>query len=95
MDDYTFLNANDPAVLESLYQQFKNNPDQTDPQLRRFFEGFDFAVRDYASRPGEVSLATGKEFKVIRLIEDYRKRGHLFTKTNPVRKRRTYTPSLD
>ncbi|HPE43784.1 MAG TPA: thiamine pyrophosphate-dependent enzyme, partial [Bacteroidales bacterium] len=95
MDDYTFLNANDPAVLESLYQQFKNNPDQTDPQLRRFFEGFDFAVKDYTSRPGEVSLATGKEFKVIRLIEEYRKRGHLFTKTNPVRKRRTYTPSLD
>jgi 2-oxoglutarate dehydrogenase E1 component len=95
MDNYTFLNANDPAVLESLYQQFKNYPDQIDPQLRHFFEGFDFAVKDYKSRPGEASLTTGKEFKVISLIEDYRKRGHLFTKTNPVRKRRSYSPTLD
>jgi len=95
MDNYTFLNANDPAVLESLYQQFKNNPDQIDPQLRRFFEGFDFAVKEYKSRPREAKLATGKEFKVLNLIDDYRKRGHLFTKTNPVRKRRTYTPSLE
>jgi 2-oxoglutarate dehydrogenase E1 component len=36
-----------------------------------------------------------KEFKVIKLIEGYRSRGHLFTKTNPVRDRRIYLPSLD
>ena len=35
-----------------------------------------------------------KEFKVINLINGYRSRGHLFTKTNPVRARRTYTPTL-
>jgi len=28
------------------------------------------------------------------LIEGYRTRGHLFTKTNPVRDRRTYAPDL-
>lgn len=31
---------------------------------------------------------------MINLINGYRQRGHLFTKTNPVRTRRTYTPSL-
>lgn len=36
-----------------------------------------------------------KEFRVIRLIDGYRTRGHLFTKTNPVRARRTYEPTLD
>ncbi|HSI70718.1 MAG TPA: 2-oxoglutarate dehydrogenase E1 component [Gillisia sp.] len=36
-----------------------------------------------------------KEFRVIKLIEGYRKRGHLFTRTNPVRERRQYTPTLD
>ena len=35
-----------------------------------------------------------KEFKVINLINSYRHRGHLFTKTNPIRTRRTYTPDL-
>jgi 2-oxoglutarate dehydrogenase E1 component len=32
---------------------------------------------------------------VLQLIELYRNSGHLFTETNPVRKRRQYTPSLD
>src|SRR6056300_2118592 len=36
-----------------------------------------------------------KEFQVVKLINGYRSRGHLFTKTNPVRNRRTYTPTLD
>ncbi|MFD0932414.1 2-oxoglutarate dehydrogenase E1 component [Psychroflexus salinarum] len=36
-----------------------------------------------------------KEFQVVNLIDAYRHRGHLFTKTNPVRERRKYTPKLD
>jgi len=36
-----------------------------------------------------------KEFQVINLIDGYRHRGHLFTKTNPVRERRKYSPKLD
>ncbi|WP_419494744.1 2-oxoglutarate dehydrogenase E1 component [Chryseobacterium bernardetii] len=44
---------------------------------------------------GEVPEHIKKEFKVVNLIEAYRTRGHLFTKTNPVRERRHYTPTLD
>lgn len=36
-----------------------------------------------------------KEFKVLDLIHAYRTRGHLFTRTNPVRERRKYAPTLD
>ena len=32
---------------------------------------------------------------MINLIDGYRQRGHLFTKTNPVRERRKYSPTLD
>lgn len=35
-----------------------------------------------------------KEFQVVRLIDGYRTRGHLFTQTNPVRERRKYSPTL-
>ena len=42
-----------------------------------------------------VSNQLQKEFNVLNLIEAYRTRGHLFTKTNPVRERRTYTPTLE
>jgi len=43
----------------------------------------------------EVSGNVQKEFQVINLIDGYRHRGHLFTKTNPVRERRKYSPKLD
>ena len=36
-----------------------------------------------------------KEFQVIKLINGYRSRGHLFTQTNPVRERRKYEPTLN
>jgi 2-oxoglutarate dehydrogenase E1 component len=43
----------------------------------------------------KISEKLQKEFKVLKLIEGYRSRGHLFTKTNPVRERRTFSPNLD
>ncbi|HMI08063.1 MAG TPA: hypothetical protein VK528_10990, partial [Flavobacterium sp.] len=43
----------------------------------------------------EISVKLQKEFNVLKLIDAYRTRGHLFTKTNPVRDRRTYSPTLD
>lgn len=43
----------------------------------------------------QISEEIRKEFKVLNLIEAYRMRGHLFTKTNPVRERRHYEPTLD
>jgi hypothetical protein len=35
-----------------------------------------------------------KEINVLNLINGYRQRGHLFTKTNPVRERRKHSPTL-
>jgi 2-oxoglutarate dehydrogenase E1 component len=43
----------------------------------------------------EIPQSVRKEFLVVDLINGYRTRGHLFTKTNPVRDRRKYTPTLD
>jgi len=48
-------------------------------------------VSDYSGIPEKLQ----KEFKVLSLIEGYRTRGHLFTKTNPVRERRNFSPTLD
>ncbi|MBQ0148688.1 MAG: 2-oxoglutarate dehydrogenase E1 component [Flavobacteriaceae bacterium] len=42
----------------------------------------------------QVPDSVQKEFKVINLINAYRTRGHLFTKTNPVRERRKWEPTL-
>lgn len=94
MDNYSFLNNSDPAAIEEIYRAFKNKPESVDESWRKFFEGFDFAVTTYTQKSG-LDVITPKEFKVLNLIDDYRKRGHLFTLTNPVRKRRSYTPTLE
>ncbi|MEC5394330.1 2-oxoglutarate dehydrogenase E1 component [Bergeyella sp. RCAD1439] len=48
-----------------------------------------------AAAQGQIPEDIKKEFKVLNLIEAYRHRGHLFTRTNPVRERRHYQPTLD
>ncbi len=94
MDDLSFLQHLDTVAIEELYQKYRADPGSIDPSWHHFFQGFDFARRDY-SHPESESLTFDEEFKVINLINGYRKRGHLFTQTNPVRSRRKYFPTLD
>lgn len=109
MDRFSFLNAAHTAFFADLYDQYLENPDNVEPSWRSFFQGFDFGntvyveedsvtqLTQYAFANADVSIISEnlqKEFKVLNLIEDYRTRGHLFTRTNPVRKRRVFTPSL-
>ena len=76
--------------------------DSIEPSWKAFFQGYDFGSESYGST-GEIVEGVStqipeqvqKEFQVIKLIDGYRTRGHLFTKTNPVRDRRKYQPSLE
>lgn len=99
MDKYSFLNSAHTAYFAELYEQYLNNPDTVEPSWRAFFQGFDFGIENAEGQAiagtVEVPESVKKEFQVVRLIEGYRTRGHLFTKTNPVRNRRTYSPNLD
>ena len=99
MDKFSFLNSAHTAYFAELYDQYLQNPDTVEPSWRAFFQGFDFGVENGESSAEvaevEVPESVKKEFQVVKLIEGYRTRGHLFTKTNPVRNRRTYTPNLD
>jgi 2-oxoglutarate dehydrogenase E1 component len=77
-----------------LYKEYLNDPQSVDIGWQKFFEGFDFARTNFED-DGAIPENFQKEFKVINLIQGYRTRGHLFTKTNPVRDRRKYTPTLE
>jgi 2-oxoglutarate dehydrogenase E1 component len=97
MEKFSFLNATHSAYYASLYDSYLQNPDAVEPSWRSFFQGFDFANASYEKEKVSVKVPeqVHKEFKVVDLINAYRTRGHLFTKTNPVRARRKYEPSLD
>ncbi|GGK54882.1 MULTISPECIES: 2-oxoglutarate dehydrogenase E1 component [Flavobacteriaceae] len=97
MDKFSFLNAVHTEFIADLYDQYLINPDSVETSWRSFFQGYDFANENYSLTDAKVQIPDNvyKEFKVIDLINGYRTRGHLFTKTNPVRARRQYTPTLD
>ncbi len=95
MDKYSFLNAAHTAHFAQLYDQYLINPDSVEPSWRAFFQGFDFGVENGAEYADEkVPQSVLKEFRVVKLIDGYRGSGHLFTRTNPVRERRKYKPTL-
>lgn len=98
MDTRKELNFMDIGAIEELYKQYMENPESVDESFRFFFQGFDLATRHFPAKPqeikGDVGVST-KEIAVMNLITEYRRRGHLFTKTNPVRSRRQYSPTLD
>ena len=96
MDKYSFLNAAHTEYFAQLYDDYLQNPDGVEPSWRAFFQGFDFGIENGAidTATAEVPEEVRKEFQVVKLIDGYRTRGHLFTKTNPVRDRRKYSPTL-
>ncbi len=98
MDADEYLGNISPDTIDSLYQKYKKDPGSVEAQWKKFFDGFEFAQKHYPVN--EKSLSPDKnilrsEFNVIDLINAYRERGHLFTETNPVRKRRKYSPTLN
>lgn len=111
MDKYSFLNAAHTSFFAELYDKYLTDPDSIEPSWRAFFQGYDFGLEtsmdelDDAPQNGNLVLVNGqqvevpesvqKEFQVVKLINGYRSRGHLFTQTNPVRDRRKYVPGLE
>ena len=102
MDKYSFLNAAHTAYFADLYEQYQQDPDSVEPSWKAFFQGYDFGSESFEVSEDivegvktQIPEHVQKEFQVIKLIDGYRTRGHLFTKTNPVRDRRKYQPNLE
>ena len=94
MSQHSIIGNISPELMDEIYHKYLNNPDSLDGSWKQFFLGFDFARAHFEDNAEAVPEKVNKEFKVITLINSYRTRGHLFTKTNPVRERRQYQPTL-
>lgn len=94
MSQHSIIGNISPELMDEMYHKYLNNPDSVDESWKQFFLGFDFARAHFEDNAEAVPEKVNKEFKVITLINSYRTRGHLFTKTNPVRERRQYQPTL-
>ena len=96
MDNYSFLNAAHTAYFSELYDQYLKEPDLVEPSWRAFFQGFDFGMENgqITEAVAEVPESVRKEFQVVKLIDTYRSREHLFATTNTSSDRRKYTTTL-
>ena len=103
MKDFQYITNSHPAYIESLYQDFIKNPSSIDLEMRKFFEGFDFAV-SMSSEEGKIATTGNidsksnfqfdKELSVYQLIQAYRRKGHLIATTNPIRERKDRKANL-
>jgi 2-oxoglutarate dehydrogenase E1 component len=102
MKDFSYVTNSHPSYIDSLYSEFVKNPYSVDVELKKFFEGFDFAIAN-GSAVSNVQAANAtasdadwmKEIRVYRLILGYRNKGHLLAKTNPIRERKDRGANLD
>lgn len=98
--DYSYVSSSDNAFIDSLYSDYKKNPDSVDNSWKQFFRGVEFGLAnpEAAGDTAGAGVQSGnlaKEFKVYRLIQSYRSRGHLVSTTNPIRERVNRYPRLD
>jgi 2-oxoglutarate dehydrogenase E1 component len=107
MKDFSFITHSHPSFIETLYQDFVRNPEAVDPEFRKFFEGFDFALTHGVEPAANGTPKTGvakavvaptdlaKELGAYRMILGYRNKGHLIANTNPIRARKDRGANLN
>ena len=100
MKDFQYITNAHPSYIEGLYQDFVKDPNSVEPEMKKFFEGFDFALSSGQLAVGSLHSTTHhsllttdsvdwmSEIRVYRMILGYRNKGHLLADTNPIRKRK-------
>ena len=96
MDKFSYISNADVNTIDDLYQQYLQDNESVDFGWKKFFEGFELGQQKFNGHAKATVVSENfiKEIHVLNLIKGYRTRGHLFTKTNPVRERRKYEPTL-
>jgi len=100
MKDFSYITSAHPQFIEGLYQDYSKDPGSVDPELKKFFEGFDFAIGNGKNSGGNGNAGAATtiaptssadwmyEIRAYRMILGYRNKGHLLAKTNPIRTRK-------
>ncbi|MTI33060.1 2-oxoglutarate dehydrogenase E1 component [Xanthovirga aplysinae] len=97
MDKYSYISNAHSSYIEELYNAYKQDPSSVDESWQKFFEGYEFSQVNGEGVTLEAVAAevSPKEVQVRNLIHAYRSRGHLKSRTNPVRERKDRKAYLD
>ncbi|MDQ3290732.1 MAG: 2-oxoglutarate dehydrogenase E1 component, partial [Bacteroidota bacterium] len=111
MSNFSYIANADASYIDELYKAYQQNPESVDFGWRKFFEGYDFSIKytsenghhtpssngtaKEATAPAASTTDIDRELQVRNLIQAYRSRAHLLSKTNPVRPRKDRNARLD
>jgi len=97
MKDYSYVFNAHPSYIDTIFKQFKDNPDSVEDGWRAFFEGYEFRIdaNGQATASSNGTAFNEKELSVMAIIYGFRSRGHLLSTTNPIRDRVDRKPYLD
>ena len=98
----SFIANAHPSFIESIYNDYQKDPASVDESWSKFFEGFEFALRNTNGSSSNESSSTksngtasvhqidfsNDELKVYNLINAFRQNAHLVSDTNPIRQRK-------
>ncbi|MGL4631390.1 MAG: 2-oxoglutarate dehydrogenase E1 component [Leadbetterella sp.] len=100
MDQFSYIANADPAAIESIYNQYLQDPNSVDATWQYFFKGFEFSkswVEGY--KASTVSSADPeiikKEREVVHFIRGYRSRGHMVANVDPLFNSKRNDANLD
>ncbi len=100
MDQFSFIANADVSAVDSLYNQYKNNPNSVDESWQNFFKGFEFS-KTWNNNGGSTGAVTPssaehvtKEIEVVHFIRGMRARGHMTSNIDPLYDFRKYNPNL-
>lgn len=102
MSDFSYVFNAHPSFIDQMYAKYQSDPSSIEDGWRVFFEGFEFGGNgngaSTTSTNGSAPAVSGdlaKEFAVMSIIHGFRDRGHLLSKTNPIRQRKDRKPHLN
>jgi 2-oxoglutarate dehydrogenase E1 component len=109
MDQFSYIANADVAAIESLYNQYLQNPESVDSSWQHFFKGFEFSKswgssNNGISSPNPATSHTQngvknshvlKEIEVVHFIRGMRARGHMMAQIDPLYSNRKYNPNLE
>lgn len=97
MTEFSFIANAHPSYIENLYEQYQTDPQAIEQSWAAFFKGFEYANQAGSNGSSSAAVETNvsastehmyKELRLLALIKGYRDRGHLLSKTNPIKERK-------
>ncbi|MCA0364255.1 MAG: 2-oxoglutarate dehydrogenase E1 component [Bacteroidetes bacterium] len=103
MDQFSYIANADVTAIESLYQQYLQDPNSVDTSWQYFFKGFELSKTWGGNNGLPKSQSEGtadsqkifKEREVVHLIRGFRSRGHMLAKIDPLYDIRKFNANLN